>query len=75
MMQRNVQVRRDGAPVRLTLPRGRAPFRTGAEGATTPETLRQKDRAGDELLESGTAQAVVPTEGVSRKSGEFSQVR
>jgi hypothetical protein len=25
----------------------------GAEGATTPETLRQKDRAGDELLESG----------------------
>ena len=24
-----------------------------AEGATAPETLRQKDREGDELLESG----------------------
>jgi hypothetical protein len=25
----------------------------GAEGATTRETLRQKDREGDEILESG----------------------
>ena len=35
----------------------------GAEGATAPETLRQKDREGDELLESGVAQAAL-TEGV-----------
>jgi hypothetical protein len=25
----------------------------GAEGATTRETLRQKDREGDDILESG----------------------
>ena len=36
-----------------------------AEGATAPETLRQKDRDGDELLESGAAQAAL-TEGVIR---------
>ena len=34
------------------IPRGRDLSKTGAEGATAPETLRQKDRAGDELLES-----------------------
>jgi hypothetical protein len=28
-----------------SIPRGRDPLQ-GAEGATTPETLRQKDRAG-----------------------------
>ena len=43
----------------------------GAEGATTPETLRQKDREGYDLLESGTAQSLikkvsVSTEGVIR---------
>jgi hypothetical protein len=48
------------------IPRGRDPFVTGAEGATAPETLRQKDRAGDELLESGTAQFAALTEGVSQ---------
>ena len=38
---------------------------TSAEGATAPETLRQKDREGDELLESGIAKAF-STEGVIR---------
>jgi hypothetical protein len=38
-----------------------------AEGATAPETLRQKDRDGDELLESGTAGGAVLTEGVIRE--------
>ncbi len=28
----------------IVLPRGRDPFKMGAEGATAPETLRQKDR-------------------------------
>jgi hypothetical protein len=48
-----------------------------AEGATAPETLRQKDREGDELLESRLASAIL-TEGVIRlalPSGEISQVR
>jgi hypothetical protein len=31
------------------------PSRTSAEGATAPETLRQKDRAGDEFLERRSA--------------------
>jgi hypothetical protein len=58
------------------IPRGRDPFlETGAEGETAPETLRQKDRAGDELLESGTGKLAVSTEGVSRIVGEISQVR
>jgi hypothetical protein len=39
---------------------------TGAEGATTPETLRQKDREGDDLLESETAFVAGSTEGVIR---------
>jgi hypothetical protein len=59
-------------------PRGRDPSKTGAEGATAPETLRQKDRAGYELLESGTAGGAVSTEGVSRSEildSEISQVR
>ncbi len=48
------------------IPRGRDPFVAGAEGATAPETLRQKDRAGDELLESRMAGFAILTEGVSR---------
>lgn len=70
---------RPAAMVRLSgthmIPRGRDPFDTGAEGATAPETLRQKDRKGDEILESGSTGMVAPTEGVSRPSGEISQVR
>ena len=62
-----------------TIPRGRDPSLTGAEGATAPETLRQKDRAGDELLESEMAELALSTEGVSRPAnnghGEISQVR
>jgi hypothetical protein len=48
-----------------------------AEGATAPETLRQKDREGDESLESRAASAAL-TEGVIRPAslpGEISQVR
>jgi hypothetical protein len=47
-----------------------------AEGATAPETLRQKDREGDELLESEAA-AAASTEGVILGligPGEISQV-
>ena len=39
----------------------------GAEGATTPETLRQKDRDGYELLESDMA-VVMSAEGVTCES-------
>jgi hypothetical protein len=59
------------------IPRGRDRRRAGAEGATAPETLRQKDREGDELLESRVALATL-TEGVTRPAlppGEISQVR
>src|ERR1051325_9356971 len=50
--------------------------RAWAEGATAPETLRQKDREGDELLESGATLAA-STEGVTPRNppGEISQVR
>ena len=46
----------------------------GAEGATAPETLRQKDRGGDDSLESRAAGTVL-TEGVSPgHPGQISQV-
>jgi hypothetical protein len=35
--------------------------RYGAEGATTRETLRQKDREGDDILESGAFFEPPPT--------------
>jgi hypothetical protein len=38
-------------PSRETFDFGKKP-KAKAEGATAPETLRQKDREGDELLES-----------------------
>ena len=51
----------------------------GAEGATTPETLRQKDRAGDELLESERAlmswrstEGVTPPPHIGRAGGNLS---
>ena len=48
---------------------GRA-FRRGAEGATAPETLRQKDRGRKGALESsGRSQAPPLTEGVSLGHG------
>ena len=80
MMRCNVPARREARRCGThMIPRGRDPSRTGAEGATAPETLRQKDRAGDELLESGTAESALSTEGVSRpaisRHGEISQVR
>ena len=80
MMRCNVPARRDGAPARHAHDpsRERPVCDTGAEGATAPETLRQKDRAGYELLESGTAGGAVSTEGVSKPEilgGEISQVR
>ncbi len=48
---------RRGAPDGRTidLPRERPATSSGAEGATAPETLRQKDRAKDDSLESGAA--------------------
>ncbi len=47
----------------------------GAEGATAPETLRQKDREGDDLLESSVAVRAALTEGVIlQMAGEISQV-
>jgi hypothetical protein len=80
MMRCNVPARREARRYGThMIPRGRDPSRTGAEGATAPETLRQKDRAGYELLESGTAGGAVSTEGVTRPKvsldGEISQVR
>jgi len=39
-----------------------------AEGATAPETLRQKDREDDELLESASGAFAASTEGVTRTS-------
>ena len=38
----------------------------GAEGATAPETLRQKDRQGEGTLESGRAGLARLTEEVNR---------
>ena len=66
-------MRRANDPSRETSPYAKASGE--AEGATAPETLRQKDRDGDELLESGAAQAAL-TEGViPALPGEISQVR
>ena len=39
---------------------------SSAEGATAPETLRQKDRQGEGTLESGRARLVRLTEEVNR---------
>src|ERR1700739_1144203 len=78
-MHRNIAVRREAqGDGQHTIPRGRRlsltecrptcrpkpPEGAKAEGATTPETLRQKDREGDELLESGPVFLPGPTEGV-----------
>jgi hypothetical protein len=49
----------------------------GAEGATAPETLRPKDRAGAGTLESGDASKASPTDGRNlprKRSREISQV-
>jgi hypothetical protein len=60
--------------------RGRDRKICDAEGATAPETLRQKDREGDDLLESSMAGGAVLTEGVilhffsEEAAGEISQV-
>jgi aminomethyltransferase len=68
MMSRNVCPRREAMDERPThdplreTPGSRKP---GAEGATAPETLRQKDRKGDDLLENRRALARL-TEGVTR---------
>jgi len=43
---------------------GEIVFSDGAEGATTRETLRQKDREGYDILESG-AERFAPTDGVT----------
>jgi hypothetical protein len=60
------------------IPRGRD-RNIDAEGATAPDTLRQMDREGDDLLESSMAGGAVLTEGVTPNSidlrqGEISQV-
>ncbi len=39
--------------------------KTGADGATAPETLRQKDQTSVGHLERGVANLVSPTEGES----------
>ena len=47
----------------------------GAEGATAPETLRQKDRAQTALWKAAAAKRARLTEGVGPESpGEISQV-
>src|SRR5829696_9877518 len=45
------------------IPAGETGLRPGAEGATAPETLRPKDRAGAGTLESGDAGPASPTDG------------
>jgi len=53
------------------------PSKPGAEGATAPETLRPKDRAGAGTLESGDACQASPTDGrnlAAQAAGEISQV-
>ena len=79
-MHRNIALRREAQDDgQHMIPRGREPLTSlleewAAEGATTPETLRQKDREGDDLLESGVPIGA-PTEGVtSALLGENSQV-
>src|ERR1051325_11207552 len=39
-----------------------SPEKSGAEGATAPETLRQKDRRGMRLWKAGAARRASPTE-------------
>jgi len=41
---------------------------TGAEGATAPETLRQKDRKGEALLESGRDRQIMQPDVSHRRS-------
>ena len=81
----NRVVRREArGPGQHTIPRGRdlaARKRwPGAEGATAPETLRQKDRDRVMNFWKAAAHTVRPTEGVIRRfregaAGEISQVR
>ncbi len=57
MMHNNVPARREARRNGYhTIPRGRepSPF-DGRRRSNRPETLRQKDREGDEILESGVA--------------------
>jgi hypothetical protein len=68
-------VRRAGAAIRRSLAGESRRKATDAEGATAPETLRQKDREGDEILESKASRRGAFTEGVSRQAGEISQVQ
>src|SRR5690606_5835207 len=51
----------------------RAPTRSGADGATAPETLRQKDCSVVNNLESSTKQVL--TEGEPRFSGNAQSLR
>jgi hypothetical protein len=81
MMRCNVRARREARRDGPTFDpsRERVCLEQNAEGATAPETLRQKDRDGYELLESGAARPfgiAGPTEGVTRPiaAGEISQV-
>src|SRR4051812_9060207 len=63
------------------LPRGRDPLpakaSAGAEGATAPETLRQKDRGWNDSLDrrAPSLLQVALTEGVSRNFGNLSGPR
>jgi hypothetical protein len=41
-----------------------------AEGATTPESLRSQDRAGNDTLESGSSRAVPPKVQAGRSFSE-----
>jgi hypothetical protein len=82
MMRCNVGIRREARFDGPTFDPSRERFCPvqSAEGATAPETLRQKDRDEDELLESGAVHPfgkAAPTEGVIprlKASGEISQV-
>ncbi len=68
MMHRNDPARREARRLgHQTIPRGRVPSKTGAEGATTPETLRHKGPRGEmNFWKAGRPRAAVLTEGVSR---------
>jgi hypothetical protein len=79
MMHRNANFRREARRRGHTIDPSRETFdfvkgrlvgpkpKAKAEGATAPETLRQKDREGDELLESRAAVGAALTEGVIRQ--------
>jgi hypothetical protein len=67
------------AVIETQYPAGETGFSAGAEGATAPETLRQKDRWVDDTLESSGMRARVSlTEGASSpayfRRSEISQV-